>query len=135
MTTPFDDLGRALPGVEVLLDRKAVEPFGSDHLGFRGLPGAVVRPRSTEHVAALLALSAERGFAVVPRAAATNLCGSFVPRRNVPGVGQDRDRTASNGVRKITRISSDQGHPGTGIVGRAIWDTPRAFCAARALAI
>jgi glycolate oxidase len=80
MTTPFDDLGRALPGVEVLLEGKAVEPFGSDHLGFRGLPGAVVRPRSTEHVAALLALSAERGFAVVPRAAATHLCGSFVPR-------------------------------------------------------
>jgi len=81
MTTPFDDLHRFVLGAEVLLGSRA-EPYGQDHLGFRGLPGAVVRPRSTEQVAALMALSAERGFAVVPRAAATNLCGSFVPRQD-----------------------------------------------------
>ena len=52
----------------------------ADYLAFRGHPGAVVRPRSTEQVASLLTLSAERGFAVVPRAAATNLCGSFLPQ-------------------------------------------------------
>ncbi len=79
MTTPFDDLARSLPGADVLLG-EAVEPYGSDHLGFRGRPGAVVRPRTAEQVAALLALSASRGFAVIPRAAATNLCGAFVPR-------------------------------------------------------
>ncbi|MGH9870228.1 MAG: FAD-binding protein [Candidatus Polarisedimenticolia bacterium] len=78
MITPFDDLARALPGADVLLG-EAVEAYGSDHLGFRGRPGAV-RPRSTEQVSALLALSASRGFAVMPRAAATNLCGAFMPR-------------------------------------------------------
>jgi len=94
MVTPFDDLPRVLPGAEVLLDGKDLEPFGSDHLGFRGRPGAVVRPRSAEQVAALLALSAERGFAVVPRAAATNLCGSFVPRPDAVVV----DMTAMNRI-------------------------------------
>ena len=82
MKALFEDLPAALPGVEVLLDAEAVEPFGSDHLGFRGMPGAIVRPHSTADVAALMALSSERGFAVVPRAAATNLCGSFVPRQD-----------------------------------------------------
>lgn len=82
MSTPFDDLPLALPGVDVLLDDQSIEPFGSDHLGFRGQPGAVVRPRTTDDVAALMSLSAERGFAVVPRAAATNLCGSVVPTRD-----------------------------------------------------
>jgi len=94
MATPFDDLPRALPGAEVLLDGKDLEPFGSDHLGFRGRPGAVVRPRSAEQVAALLTLSAARGFAVVTRAAATNLCGSFVPRPDAVVV----DMTAMNRI-------------------------------------
>ena len=80
VTTSFDDLPRVLTGADVLLDPDIVEPFGADYLAFRGRPGAVVRPRSTEQVASLLALSAERGFAVVPRAAATNLCGSFLPQ-------------------------------------------------------
>src|SRR5712692_4357785 len=101
MKTPFEDLPRALPGAEVLLDGKAVKPFGSDHLGFRGMPGAVVRPHSTEHVAALLALSAERGFAVVPRAGATNLCGSFVPRPDAVVV----DMTSMNRIVSVDEES------------------------------
>jgi glycolate oxidase len=93
MTTPFDDLARSLPGTDVLLG-EAVEPYGSDHLGFRGRPGAVVRPRSAEQVAALLELSASRGFAIMPRAAATNLCGAFLPRPDAVIV----DMTAMNRV-------------------------------------
>ena len=42
MTTRFDDLAAALPGAEVLLG-DAVVPYGKDHLGVRGRPGAVVR--------------------------------------------------------------------------------------------
>jgi FAD/FMN-containing dehydrogenase len=97
----FDDLPRLLPGAEVLLDGKAIEPFASDRLGFRGRPGAVVRPRSTEQVAALLALSRERGFAVVPRAAATNLCGSVLPRPDAVIV----DMTAMNRVVSVDEES------------------------------
>ena len=81
MTTRFDDLAAALPGAEVLLG-DAVVPYGKDHLGMRGRPGAVVRPRTAEQVAALMKLSAQRGFAIIPRAAATNLCGAFVPRED-----------------------------------------------------
>ena len=81
MTTPFDDLAAALPSAEVLLG-DAVTPYGKDHLGVRGRPGAVVRPRTTEQVAALMKLSAQRGFAIIPRAAATNLCGAFLPRED-----------------------------------------------------
>ncbi len=81
VTTPFDDLAAALPNAEVLLG-DAVTPYGKDHLGVRGRPGAVVRPHTTEHVTALMKLSAQRGFAIIPRAAATNLCGAFVPRED-----------------------------------------------------
>ena len=101
MKTSFEDLPRALPGAEVLLDRQAIEPFSSDHLGFRGDPGAVVRPRSAEQVAALLILSAERGFAVMPRAAATNLCGSVVPRPDAVIL----DMTAMNRILSIDEES------------------------------
>jgi glycolate oxidase len=101
MATAFDDLPRALPGVEVLVDQELVEPFGSDHLCFRGRPGAVVRPESAEQVASLMALSAERGFAVVTRAAATNLCGSFVPRPDAVLL----DMTKMNRIRLIDRES------------------------------
>src|SRR4030095_7848699 len=94
MTTPFEDLRKLLPGADVLLDRQSLEPFDSDHLGFRGHAGAVVRPRSTEHVAALMALSSQRGFAVVPRAAATNLCGAVVPSPDTVVV----DMTAMNRI-------------------------------------
>ena len=101
MTTPFDDLPRLLPGAEILLDEKSLEPFCSDHLGFRGRPGAVVRPRAADQVAALLSLSAERGFAVVPRAAATNLCGSVVPRPDTVVV----DMTGMNRVLSVDERS------------------------------
>jgi glycolate oxidase len=39
----------------------------------------VVRATSADQVAALLAYASERGEAVVPRAAGTNLCGGFAP--------------------------------------------------------
>jgi glycolate oxidase len=79
VTSRFGDLVSLLPGAEVLVEPDAIASFGYDHLGFRGVPGAVVRPSCTEDVSKLLSLAAERGFAVVPRAAATNLCGAFAP--------------------------------------------------------
>src|SRR6266571_278484 len=97
MKSVFDDLPRLLGGAEVLLKGEDVAPFGSDHLGFRGQPGAVVRPHRADQVVDLMALSAERGFAVMPRAAATNLCGSFVPRPDAVVI----DMTATNRVISI----------------------------------
>jgi glycolate oxidase len=101
VTTPFDDLQRALPDAEVLLDPAQVAAFGHDHLGFRGVPGAVVRPSSTDDVSRLLALASERGFAIVPRAGATNLCGSFVPSEHSVVL----DMTAMNRVMRVDRES------------------------------
>ena len=98
--SPFDDLGKVLGGAEVLLGHSA-EPFGSDHLGFRGRPGAVVRPSSIEQVARLMAIASERGFHVMPRAAATNLCGSFVPRPDAVVV----DMTAMNRIVSVDEES------------------------------
>jgi glycolate oxidase len=73
------DLARALGAGAVVADPASVEASGADFVTQRGHPAALVRPSSPEQVLALLALAAERGIPVAPRAAGTNLCGGFVP--------------------------------------------------------
>jgi len=64
----------------VLTGEEAVEPFSHDETqNLSALPEAVVRPGSTEEVAAVLALADEREVAVTPRAAGTGKHGAAVP--------------------------------------------------------
>ncbi|MGP8002053.1 MAG: FAD-binding oxidoreductase [Streptosporangiaceae bacterium] len=55
--------------------------YGVDWTGrFRGQPAAVLRPRDTEQVAAVLALCTAAGLPVVPQGGNTGLAGGGVPR-------------------------------------------------------
>jgi glycolate oxidase len=68
----------AIVGAEhVRTDRGDVEPYARDATPvFRAVPDAVVFPRTTEEVAAVLRLATERRVPVVPRGAGSNLCAA-----------------------------------------------------------
>ncbi len=67
-------------GAHVLSAPADVEPFLADWRGrFRGAARAVVKPGTTEEVAALVRACAETGTAVVPQGGNTGLCGGAVP--------------------------------------------------------
>jgi glycolate oxidase len=75
----IDGLRRLVGAGLVLDDEPSRLAAGTDFITTRGLPAAVVRPTSAEHVAAIVAYAAERGAAVVPRGAGTNLAGGMAP--------------------------------------------------------
>ncbi|WP_368046162.1 FAD-binding oxidoreductase [Micromonospora soli] len=60
---------------------------------YSGTPAAVVRPGGTEEVAAVVALCAEAGVAMVPQGGNTGLCGAAVP-----------DHTGGQVVLSLTRM-------------------------------
>ena len=74
---------RALAGIvgaEHVLTGAAAAGYGADWTGrFRGQPAAVLRPRDTAEVAAVLALCAGAGLPVVPQGGNTGLVGGGVP--------------------------------------------------------
>ena len=64
-----------------VLTGSAAAGYGTDWTGrFGGQPAAVLRPRDTAEVAAVLALCAGAGAAVVPQGGNTGLVGGGVPR-------------------------------------------------------
>jgi glycolate oxidase len=63
----------------VLDDLAGREAAGTDFVTHRGTPAAVVRASSRDQVSALMGFASERGVAVLPRGAGTNLCGGFAP--------------------------------------------------------
>lgn len=65
----------------VLCDPRDLEVYSYDATLETSLPGAVVLPRSTEDVVAVVAACADRGVAVTPRGSATSLSGGPVPVR------------------------------------------------------
>jgi glycolate oxidase len=52
---------------------------GTDFITHRGVPAAVVRPRSSDQVVELLRYATEHGVAIVPRGTATNLSAAIAP--------------------------------------------------------
>ncbi len=62
-----------------------------------GIPGVVVRPSSTEEVAAVVKLASQEGIPVVPRGAGTGLSGGAVPLEGSLVI----DLTAMNRIVKI----------------------------------
>ena len=71
----------AVVGASHVLTGDAAAGFAVDWTGrFRGHTPAVVRPRDTAEVAAVLALCTEAGLAVVPQGGNTGLVGGGVPR-------------------------------------------------------
>jgi glycolate oxidase len=63
-------------------DADALAPFSHDEvpgLQYARMPEAVVRPRTTQEIAAILRLANERNFPVTPRGAGSGLSGGAVP--------------------------------------------------------
>ncbi|MGZ8264621.1 MAG: FAD-binding oxidoreductase [Burkholderiales bacterium] len=73
---------RAIVGPQaVLTDRADVEPYVNDWRGmYFGATPAVVRPASTEEVAAVVRACAENGNPLVPQGGNTGMCMASVPR-------------------------------------------------------
>jgi FAD/FMN-containing dehydrogenase len=73
---------RAIVGEQaVLTERADVEPYSNDWRGiYFGSTPAVVRPASTEEVAAVVKVCAESGTPLVPQGGNTGMCMASVPR-------------------------------------------------------
>jgi len=73
----------AIVGAEdVISEREKLEDYSHDEFSqpeIRRYPEAVVRPKRTEEVAAVMRLAAEEHIPVTPRGGATGLCGGCVP--------------------------------------------------------
>ncbi|MGI8691192.1 MAG: FAD-binding oxidoreductase [Thermomicrobiales bacterium] len=63
----------------LVTDTVALPAYGHDFWTQRGTPGIAVRAARAEDVSATLRYAAERGIAVVPRAAGTNVSAGFLP--------------------------------------------------------
>jgi FAD/FMN-containing dehydrogenase len=73
----------AVGDAHVLVDDDVRAPYETDWIRrWSGRAAAVVRPGSAEEVAAVLAVCAEHGAAVVPQGGNTGLVGAGVPRGN-----------------------------------------------------
>jgi glycolate oxidase len=73
------DLAALLSPDAIVTDAAELPAYGEDFLENRGTPGVVVRARHAADVQAVLRYAAERGIAVVPRAAGTNVAAAFLP--------------------------------------------------------
>lgn len=103
------DLIARLAGIvgekNVLLDPEAQAPFLTDWLGkYQGAAAAVVRPGSTEQVAAVLALCAERKVPVVPQGGNTSMSGGATP--DVSGRAVVLSLTRMNRIRNVDPLGN-----------------------------
>ena len=77
----LQDLTLLLGAAHVLVDADLRAPYETDWIRrWSGRAAAVVRPGSTEEVAAVLRVCSERGLAVVPQGGNTGMVGAGVPR-------------------------------------------------------
>ena len=83
---------RAVAGADAVIDdATSLRAFECDGLSaYRQLPLAVVLPRSTAEVSAVLKVCAERGAKIVPRGAGTGLSGGALPLADGITVGVSR---------------------------------------------
>ena len=81
-------LGRLLPPACVVTTEDERRAFETDGLtAYRRMPLAVVLPRSTEEVSAVLRYCHDHGVKVVPRGAGTSLCGGAIPQEDAVVLG------------------------------------------------
>ena len=90
---------REIVGEEnVLVDEERVEPYAGDALKEKFPPEAVVLPRTTEEVSAILRLANERRFPVTARGGGVGYTGGAVPVEGGVVVGTDR----MNRIREVS---------------------------------
>ena len=88
-------LADVVGAAHVLTDPAVTSSYTVDWTGrFVGASRAVVRPATTEQVAAVVALCAEYGVAVVPQGGNTGLVGGGTPRESAPVVLSPRRLSA-----------------------------------------
>jgi FAD/FMN-containing dehydrogenase len=101
----IDDLKAAVGPNNVLTAPAEVEPFVLDWRGiYRGESPAVVRPGSTEEVAAVIALCAANGTAIVPQGGNTGMCMAAVPRAGREEIVLSLGRM--NRIRKVDPLNN-----------------------------
>lgn len=92
---------RAIVGAEhVLVDADKVEPYGQDAVKEKFPPEAVLLPRTTAEIAAILRLANEERFPVTARGGGVGYTGGAVPIEGGVVIGTDRMKT-------IKEISAD----------------------------
>ena len=80
MSTLLAGLARILPDSTIITDPREIEPYCLDWRGrYTAVPACVVRPGSTEEVAATVRLCAELGVEIYPQGGNTGLCYGAVP--------------------------------------------------------
>lgn len=101
----LDKLVQTVGQDAVIVDPAELEPWLSDWRGvYKGGAQAVVRPSSTEQVAACLRLCNEHRIPVVPRGGNTGLCGGATPDSSPGNVVISLDRM--NRIRSIDTIAN-----------------------------
>lgn len=81
----LDQLAATLGPRNCLTAAEDVAPYAVDWRGaYRGVPRAVLKPASTEEVAAAVRACATEGLAIVPAGGRTSLCGGAVVQENGP---------------------------------------------------
>ncbi|WP_436277793.1 FAD-linked oxidase C-terminal domain-containing protein [Paracoccus methylarcula] len=94
-------LQEALPLDTVIFDPEETRAYECDALtAYRCAPLAVVLPRSTEEVAAVMRVCADMGVPVVPRGAGTSLAGGALPTADCVVIGTAR-------LRDVLEIDTD----------------------------
>ena len=79
------DVAEIIGPANVFTATDDVAPYAVDWRGsYRGTPEAVLRPGTTEEVAAVVKRCAAEGLAIVPAGGRTGLCGGAVPPANGP---------------------------------------------------
>jgi len=87
MKALLDDLVRIVGETGVLSQAQELAPFVTDARGrYKGDALCVVRPRSVEEVAAVIACCMERSVPIQPQGGNTSLCGGSVPYAGERGV-------------------------------------------------
>ncbi len=92
--TILADLARLVPADSVIGETVRLRPYETDGLAaYRQIPLAVVLPRTTAEVAAVLRYCHANGIRVVPRGAGTSLSGGALPLADAVVIGLMRMNT------------------------------------------
>src|SRR3954471_10628159 len=76
----IEKLAAAVGAAGIITDPRDTEPYVVDWRGFyRGATPAVVRPASTEEVAAVVRICAQAGTPIVPQGGNTGMAGGATP--------------------------------------------------------
>jgi glycolate oxidase len=84
-------LAALLPADALVTDERELKPFETDGFAaYRRMPLAVVLPKTTAEVAAVMAYLHREGVKVVPRGAGTSLSGGAIPEEDAVVLGLSR---------------------------------------------